>query len=333
MKRTHEQSRVMKAAPRESAPRKAAPREATAREAAPREAVGEKPPVSPLRLRMIQDMELAGLVPGTRRAYIGAVVALQDHYGVRPDKLCEKQVRDYVLWLRDGKGVPKGTFQTHWSGLKFFYYRSLGVDWTLFTRQKVRQPRCARLPEPVSWEDGRALLAAIAKPGYRLCYSCMLTLGLRFNDALPLGVEAIDATRMVVRVIGKGNKERLLPLPESLLRALRAHWLTHRHPRLLFPNRRHTAPFSEKSVRRAFADARDRIGLGANITPHSLRHGFATHLLESGVELRVVQMLLGHARISSTEIYTHLTTPMRDDLRDRLETMTRGILGGGRDHD
>ena len=281
---------------------------------------------------MIRDMELAGLAPGTQRVYIGAVAALQDHYGLRPDKLSEKQVHRYVLWLRDEKGVAKGTFQTQWNGLKFFYYRCLGVDWTLFTRKKVRQPRCARLPEPVSWEDGQRLLAAIAKPGYRLCYTCMLTLGLRFSTALPLGVDTIDSRRMVVRVIGKGNKERLLPLPPSLLREMRAHWRTHRHPRLLFPNRRGTAPFSEKSVRRAFNDARDRVGLGANITPHSLRHGFATHLLESGIELRIVQMLMGHACIASTEIYTHLTTPMRDDLRERLETMTRGVLGGGRDH-
>lgn len=332
MTRTHKQSRASKAAPPQSPPPEAPPRQAPPRETPPREAVGEKVPVSPLRLRMIRDMELAGLAPGTRRVYIAAVAALQSHYGVRPDKLSEEQVRRYVLWLRDGKSVAKGTFQTHWNGLKFFYYRCLGVDWTLFTRQKVRQPRCVRLPEPVSWEDGRALLAAIAKPGYRLCCTCMLTLGLRFHDALPLSVDAIDSRRMVLRVVGKGNKERLLPLPPSLLQEMRAHWRTHRHPRLLFPNRRGTGPFSEKSLRRAFHDARDRVGLGKNVTPHSLRHGFATYLLQEGVDVRIVQMLLGHARIASTEIYTHLTTPMRDDLRQRLDAMFGDLLPGGTDH-
>jgi len=303
-----------------------------AMEAVPRETVRETKPVSPLRLRMIRDMELAGLTLGTQRIYIGAVKAIQDHYDIRPDKLSEKQVHRYVLWLRDGKGAAKGTFQTAWNGLKFFYYRCLGVDWTLFARKKVRQPRHARLPEAITWEDGQRLIAAIRQPGYRLCFSCMLTLGLRIGDALPLTTDAIDAKRMVMRVVGKGNKERILPLPPSLLHGMRAHWRTHRHPRLLFPNRRGTAPFCQKSLRRAFRDARDRVGLSPNIRPHSLRHGFATHLLQSGVELRIVQMFLGHASIASTEIYTHLTTPMRDDLRERLEAMTRGLLAGGLDH-
>ena len=102
--------------------------------------------VSPLRKRMIRDMELAGFTGGTQQTYIGAVVKLQDHYSIRPDRLSEKQVQQYIFWLRDEKDVAKGTFQTSWYGLKFFYYRTLGVDWSLFTRKKVRQPRRKRLP-------------------------------------------------------------------------------------------------------------------------------------------------------------------------------------------
>jgi len=288
--------------------------------------------ISPLRLRMINDMNLASLTPGSQKVYIGAVVKLQAHYKTRPDKLCEKQVQDYILWLRDERGVAKGTFQTNWNGIKFFYFQSLGVDWTLFSRKKVRQPRRHRLPVPVVWEDGRRILSAVRKPGYRLCFSFMLALGLRISDALNLKVQSIDSKRMLVHVIGKGNKERLLPLPPSLLEELRAYWLTHRNPVWLFPNHQGTAPFSVKSVRHAFNSARDSLGIDANITPHSFRHGFATHLLETGVDTRIVQMFLGHSSLASTEIYTHFTTPMRNNLRARLDRMFRGVFSGGSNH-
>jgi site-specific recombinase XerD len=282
---------------------------------------------------MIRDMELAGLTGGTQQTYIGAVVKLQDHYTIRPDRLSEKQVQQYMLWLRDQKTVAKGTFQTSWYGLKFFYYRTLGVDWALFTRKKVRQPRCKRLPVPIAWEDGHRLIAALQKPSYRLCCSVMLALGLRIGDVLALTVQSIDSTQMIVRVIGKGNKERILPLPQTLLVALRSFWRTHRHPRLLFPNRNGTAPLCEKSLRRAFNKARDSLGIHKNITPHSLRHGFATHLLENGVDIRAVQMLLGHASLSSTQIYTHLTKPMCDDLRHQLNRMFSSMFTEGGGHE
>ena len=292
-----------------------------------------KPEGSPLRQRMIRDMELAGLAGGTQQTYIGAVVKLQDHYRIRPDRLSEKQVQQYVFWLRDEKRVAKGTFQANWHGLKFFYYRTLGVDWSLFTRKKVRQPRRKRLPVPIAWEDGHRLIAALRKPGYRLCCALMLALGLRIGDVLALTVQSINSTQMIVRVIGKGNKERILPLPQTLLEALRIFWTTHRHPRWLFPNRNGTAPLCEKSLRRAFKKTRDSLGIRRNVTPHSLRHGFATHLLEHGVDIRVVQMLLGHARLSSTEIYTHLTKPLCDDLRHRLNGMFSDLFTKGGGHE
>ena len=286
-----------------------------------------------LRQRMIRDMELAGLTLRTQQTYISAVVILQGHYGVRPDRLSENQVLQYILWLRDEKGVAKGTFQTNWYGLKFFYYRMLCVDWSLFTRKKVRQPRCKRLPVPIAWQDGHRLIAALQKPGYRICCSLMLALGLRIGDVLALTVHSIDSTQMIVRVIGKGNKERILPMPETLYSALRRFWTTHRHPHWLFPNRHGTAPLCEKSLRHAFNEARDSLGISKTITPHSLRHGFATHLLENGVDIRIVQMLLGHASLSSTEIYTHLTKPMCDDLRNHLNSMFSGLFTEGGGHE
>jgi len=280
-----------------------------------------KKQVSPLRQRMISDMELAGYTQGTQQSYIGAVVKLQNHYHVRPDKLSEKQVQQYIFWLRDEKKVAKGTFQANWAGIKFFYYNTLGVDWPLFTRKKVRQPLRKRLPVPIAWADGHRLIAALKRPDYRLCCSFMLALGLRIGDVVALTVNSIDATQMLVRVIGKRNKERVLPLPQTLLVALRSFWLTHRHRRLLFPNSRGTAPLCVNSLRHAFKQARDTLGIPKNIKPHSLRHGFATHLLEKGVDIRIVQILLGHASLRSTEIYTHLTKPMCENLRNQLDRM------------
>ncbi len=292
-----------------------------------------KKQISPLRQNMISDMELAGHTQGTQQIYIGAVVKLQDHYGIRPDKLTEKQVQQYLFWLRDEKRVAQGTFQTYWAGIKFFYYHTLGVDWPLVTRKKVRQPLRKRLPVPIAWEDGHRLIAAVEKPAYQLCCSFMLALGLRIGDVVVLPVKSIDATQMLVRVIGKRNKERVVPLPRTLLRALREFWLTHHHPRLLFPNRRGTGPICVKSLRSAFNQARDSLGIPKTITPHCLRHGFATHLLESGVDIRIVQMLLGHASLRSTEIYTHLTKPMCDNLRHQLDRMFADLFTGGGNHD
>ena len=312
-----------------TASRTAAPPRTVAAGPSPTPAPTPARSVSPLRQRMIRDMELAGLSARTQEHYIAAVVALQRHYQTRPDKLSEPQVQQYVFWLRDQRQVAQGTFLPHYYGLKFFYYRTLAVDWSLFTRKKVRPPRRQRLPVPIAWDQGRQLIATLRQPGYRLCCACMLALGLRIGDALHLPVSAIDATHMVVRVIGKGNKERLLPLPPTLLEALRAYWRTHRHAHLLFPNRQGTGPLSERSLRHAFNDARDRLGLSPRITPHSLRHAFASHLLEQGTDLRIVQLLLGHARLASTQIYTHLTVPLRDDLRHRLDGMFDEIFAGG----
>lgn len=289
--------------------------------------------ISPLRQRFIRDMELAGLVETTQRAYIHAVLKIQGHYHIRPDKLSEKQVQQYIFWLRDEKQVPKGTFQTQWSGLKFFYYRCLCVDWSLFTRKKVRKPRRQRLPVPIAWNDGHRLIAALEKPSYRLCCSLMLVLGLRISDVLALTVASIDSTQMVVRVIGKRNKERILPLPQTLLFALRRFWLTHQNPHWLFPNPKGTAPLDVRSLRKAFKQARDSLGLSKELTPHSLRHGFATHLLENGVDIRIVQMLLGHASLSTTQIYTHLTRPMQQTLRHQLDDMFTGLFTKGGRHE
>jgi integrase/recombinase XerD len=160
----------------------------------------------------------------------------------------------------------------------------------------------------------------------------MLTLGLRIFEAVTLTVGAIDSRQMVIRLVSKGNKERLLPLPAALLEALRTFWRTHRHPHWLFPNRAGTDTVNRQAVRHAFAAARDSLGLDRAFTPHCLRHAWASTMLERGTELRYLQLLLGHANLSSTEVYTHLTTPMQDQLRTQVDRLCHDLLPEGDRH-
>jgi site-specific recombinase XerD len=175
------------------------------------------------------------------------------------------------------------------------------------------------LPDARSREDCRALIAAIRHPVYRACFATMYACGLRLSEGASLPVSAVDSKQMLLHIIGKGNKERVVPLSEPVLQMLREVWKTHRNPKWLFPRRKgksqHVA-FS--TMRKVFNNARHECLFNDRFTTHTLRHSFATHLLEEGVDIRIVQILLGHASLKSTQIYTHLSEPLRKDLRKLL---------------
>ena len=150
-------------------------------------------------------------------------------------------------------------------------------------------------------------------------YAC----GLRIGEAATLEIAAVDSANLLLRIIGKGDKQRLIPLPPSILDGLRSLWRIHRHPRWMFPNRDGTGSLNQQVLSRTFKAAARKAGITLPVTPHSLRHSYATRLLEQGIDTRVVQILLGHANIATTAIYTHLTEPTRVSLRgvlDRLMT-------------
>jgi len=186
-------------------------------------------------------------------------------------------------------------------------------------------PAQKRLPVVLSLEEIRRLLQQVFSPRYRLCLACMYACGLRISEATTLSVSQVDGARGLLRVIGKGNKERLVPLPQPLLLQLRELWKTHRHPRWLFPNRRGTGPLAAQNLRHAFRAAARAAGLPPSLVPHALRHSYATELLHHGVELRIVQILLGHASLKSTTIYTHLTEPGRQRLHTLLDRLMAGL--------
>ena len=161
----------------------------------------------------------------------------------------------------------------------------------------------------------------IARIGFLLMYAC----GLRISEAAALEVTAIDRVSGLIRVVGKGNKERCIPLPAPVHAQLRQLWTSHRNPRWLCPNPRGDGPISRHALEKAFRKVVAEAGIKARTTPHTLRHSYATRLLESGVELRIVQILLGHASIGTTAIYTHLTEPTRAGLKKILDKLMAGL--------
>ena len=164
------------------------------------------------------------------------------------------------------------------------------------------------------------LLGRVTNPIHKACFMVMYACGLRIGEAVTLQVTAIDKTNMVLRVIGKGNAERRIPLPQPTYERLRKTWLTHRHPQWLFPNRRHTGPLDSDTLQRTFRYVAELANI-PGATSHSLRHSYATRLFEQKVEAPVVQKLLGHADISTTSVYTHLTEPTQAALRRILDKL------------
>jgi integrase/recombinase XerD len=171
----------------------------------------------------------------------------------------------------------------------------------------------------------RALLGCIRNPIHKACFTLMYACGLRISEAATLEVKAIDGDSLLLRIIGKGDKERRVPLPQPVLDDLRRLWLTHRHPRWLFPNHLGTKPANRQVPGHTFRAAARAAGITRSATPHALRHSYATRLLESGVDTRVVQILLGHVNIATTAIYTHLTEPTRTSLRTVLDKLMTGL--------
>ena len=181
------------------------------------------------------------------------------------------------------------------------------------------------MPTVLSDAEARALLGIVRGPVAKISFLLMYACGLRISEAATLEVTAIDGVNGLIRVIGKGNKERCVPLPAPVLGELRRLWKTHRNPRWLCPSPCGPGPITRSALGKTFRQVAKDAGIKQRATPHTLRHSYATRLLESGVDLRVVQILLGHAGIASTAIYTHLTEPTRAKLKAILDKLMTGL--------
>jgi integrase/recombinase XerD len=283
---------------------------------------------SSLRQRLSHDLQLAGLSQRTQDAYLRAVRMLADHFHTPPDQLSEQQVRDYFLHLKNDRHFASASLGIAYSGIKFFYSHTAPRDWPTLSRLRV--PREKRLPDVLSTDEVRQLIAAGRTPHNRAYFWTVSSLGLRLGEALHLQVGDSDSARMMVHVHrGQGAKDRFVPLPSSTLKALRAYWATHRHPIWLFPatgrdHRRAASadgPMERSSVPGALRRVVRDLGFRKAISIHTLRHSYATHLLEAGVDLRLIQQDLGHSSLQTTMVYLHLTTVSQEHARERIEAL------------
>jgi site-specific recombinase XerD len=264
---------------------------------------------------MIEDMQLRGLSEITQDRYVRAVRQLAEHYGKSPDKIAEEDLRKYFLYLKNEKQASRSTCNVALSGIKFFYKHTLKREWP--TLMMIRPPKEHKLPVVLSVDEVRQLLGQVRLPQYRVCLSTIYACGLRVSEGVALQVNQIDGARMLLHVWqGKGAKDRYIPLSPHILDLLRQHWNTHRNPVWLFPARGRRSkrspsaarvPMSVRGVQRVLKTALKESGIRKHATVHTLRHSYATHLLEAGVDLRIIQAYLGHSSPVTTAIYTHLT--------------------------
>jgi integrase/recombinase XerD len=286
---------------------------------------------SALRQQMLQDLQLAGLSERTQEAYLRAVRKLAAHHKQSPDQLTEAQVRDYFLYLKNDRKFSPSALKIAHSGIKFFYSHTVVRDWA--TLLKLRVPRHKSLPDVLTIDEVHRIMDAVRTPHNNAFLWTVYSLGLRLQEGLALQVGDIDGARMLVHVHrGKGAKDRYVPLPAPTLAILRQHWLGHRHPSWLFPparwDRRRAQPPSSPMARdcaqAAMRSVVRELGLHKNITLHTLRHSYATHLLEAGVNLRLIQQYLGHSSLRTTMIYLHLTSLGHEQALAALERIMAG---------
>ena len=263
---------------------------------------------TPLRQKMIEDMQLRGFAPKTQEAYLLAVRQLARHYHKSPDLINEEELRQYFLFLKNEKHASRSTCTIALCGIKFFFQHTLGREWKTF--EFLRPPKEKKLPVVLSLGEVRCILSRVHRQRYRVCLSTIYACGLRLQEGLHLQVSHIDSDRHLLHVcLGKGAKDRYVPLPPPILTMLRRYWITHRHSLWLFPAPRQPekGPMEASGVQRAFRAAVLESGIHKKATVHTLRHSYATHLLEAGLNLRIIQSYLGHASPATTAIYTHLT--------------------------
>lgn len=252
---------------------------------------------------------------------------LSEFFGQSPDRISPEQLRQYFIHLKTVKKVARQTSTQALCAIKLFWEKTLRRPWPAEV-ELVRANAQFKLPVILSASETRRVLAHVALLDHRVCLTTIYSCGLRLGEGLKLEVRDIDAQRMLLHIrAGKGNKDRYVPLPQRTLELLREQWKTHRHPRLLFPAKGHggqgaptaTRPLCRTTLQRAFRLALKASGVKKDAHIHTLRHSYATHLLEQGENLRQLQVNLGHASPIATVVYTHLTSLCQTQHQQRLD--------------
>jgi len=267
-----------------------------------------------LLAKMASDLKLTGKAERTVEAYTGAVRRLVRRTDKPLGEIEERDVRQYLLDMVEARAA-RGTFSINLCGIRFFWKDTMGRDWKIFDLAKPRYDK--KLPVVLSRNEVWRILDEVTIPVYRVCLTTIYSCGLRLLEGATLQVPQIDSDRMQLHIHGKGGRDRFVRLPEGTLLMLRSFWRTHQCPLWLFPattrkGLKHSlatnaGPVHRSSLQGAFRRARDKAGIRKKAHIHTLRHSYATHLLEAGVNLRLIQTFLGHTSARTTQIYTHLT--------------------------
>ena len=285
-----------------------------------------------LQQRMIDSLQLRGLSECTQKAYIPAVRQLAEHYHKSPDLITEEELRQYFLYLKNVKNYARASSTIAICAIKFFFQQTINRDWTIL--DLVRAPREKKLPVILTVEEVLRILRAVGRQRYRVCLSTIYSRGLRLQEGIHLQVPDIDSSRMMIHIRhGKGGKDRYVPLPQQTLLLLRQYWATHRNPLLIFPSDSRqridlsasSHPITTSSVQQAFKSALKQTGINKAATVHTLRHCWSTHLLEAGLNLRLIQEYLGHSSVITTSRYTHLTQKTEQLAADAINRIMRAL--------
>jgi integrase/recombinase XerD len=280
--------------------------------------------MTPLRKRMIQEMSLRNFAPKTVELYVDNVAKFAKHFGQSPELLGQEQVREYLLHLVEQRKLAWGTYNQALAALRYLY------RWVLQRGDVVRDirgPRRVRhLPVVLSLEEVQRFLAAITSYKHRMILMTAYSAGLRISEVLSLQVKDIDPERMVILVRqGKRNKDRYTMLSPVLWEMLRHYCWSARPITFLFPSRSPDKPVSVSQIQRVCRDAHATAGIDKEVTPHTFRHSFATHLLEAGTDLRVIQALLGHSNPQTTALYTRVSTKLIGSTQSPLDLLGRQL--------
>jgi integrase/recombinase XerD len=262
--------------------------------------------MSTLREQMLADLQLKGLTPKTQKIYLREVRNYAKYFGRSPEQLGEKELREYLLYLLNERKLAKGTYRFYYQGLKFLYKNTLKREEVV---EKIRCPRGKKkLPVVLDLAEVKTLLSVMENIKHRAILMITYSAGLRISETACLKVSDIDSKRMMVRVQqGKGGKDRYTILSQTALECLRQYWRQYRPKDWLFEGQKEGTHICISSIRQIFLEAKERAGITKPISPHTLRHSFATHLIEAGTSLHHVQLLLGHRSPTTTTVYLHVS--------------------------
>jgi site-specific recombinase XerD len=275
-----------------------------------------------LRTRMTEDLRIRNYSERTIRVYINQVSRFARHFGRSPEVMGAEEIRKYQQYLAEEKQVSDGFHTQCVSALRFLYRVTLQREDLV---DRIPYPRRDhQLPTVLSREEVARLLGVVQNRKHHALLTTAYAAGMRVSELTHLKMEDVDSRRMVIRVRqGKGRKDRMVMLARALLEELRTYWAEYRPGLWLFPGYRPTAPISTRSVQKVCTAASEKAQIGKHVTVHTLRHSFATHLLESGTDLRVIQMLMGHGSLTTTSRYMHVSTDRLRHVQSPLDLIDR----------